>query len=502
MWRVERACAVVLAFAAASVTIAQAPASPAAASTASVAVSPRDDWFAISIADVPCGWLHEAVAIRADHIETVNEMRLTVGRAGSQTAIAVRWRFDERADGTPIACTVEQTSASEESQTSYRFMKDHIDVDERAAGRTTAREIPLPAGVWLTPAQVEKALDAARRGNAARVEYRTVDPAAGLVVVDIVSTRLAEAAVDGTTTQWRTKNSAVPLETIEDIDRAGRLILSRTKMAIGDMVARRSNEREAKSCAAAGGLDVIDRSIISLAQPQPKLLTAPRARLAVQSLDGTAVLLPSCASQQVETNPAGGVFVDLDVSRSSAATTEEIADARYLASTILIDAADPAVHALALRALTSADLSITSPATARAEATRALVLRFIIHKDLATAFAGASAVVQSRAGDCSEHAILLTALLRAQGIPSRVASGLVYADEFAGKRGVFAWHMWTQAQIDGRWIDLDATLDRRGFHPGHLLIATSAQDDAQLDSDFSGLLTTIGNIKIEVVDVD
>lgn len=502
MWRADRAFAVVVAFAVAVAAIAQAPATSAPAASAAVATSPRDDWFAISIADVPCGWLHEAVIIRADRIETLNEMRLTVGRAGSQTTIAVQWRFEELQDGTPIACTVAQTSAGEESQTSYRFIKDHIDVDERAAGRTTTHEMSLPAGVWFTPAQVERTLDATRRGNATRVEYRTVDPAAGLVAVDIVSTRLTEAAGDGTTTQWKTKNSAVPMETIEEIDRAGRVILSRTKMAIGDMVARRCSEREAKSSGAAGGLDVIDRSIVSLAQLQPKLLTAPRARLAVQSLDGTAVLLPSCASQQVETNPAGGVFVDLDIARSSAATTEEIADARYLASTILIDAADPAVHALALRALTSANLSLTSPAAVRAEATRALVMRFIIHKDLATAFAGASAVVQSRAGDCSEHAILLAALLRAQGIPSRVASGLVYADEFAGKRGVFAWHMWTQAQIDGRWIDLDATLDRRGFHPGHLLIATSAQDDAQLDSDFSGLLATIGNIKIEVVHVD
>lgn len=502
MWRVERACAVVLAFAVEIAAIAQAPASPAAASSAAVAPPARDDWFAISIADVPCGWLHEAVAIHADHIETVNEMRLTVGRAGSQTTIAVRWRFEELQDGTPIACSVTQTSAGEESQTSYRFSKDHINVEERAAGRTTVREMPSPVGVWFTPAQVERTLDAARRGNVARVEYRTVDPAAGLVVVDIVSTRLTASAVDGAAAQWKTKNSAVPMETFEDIDRAGRVILSRTKMAIGDMVARRSSESEAKSAGTGGGLDIINRSIISLAQPQPKLLTSRRARLVVRSLDGSAIVLPSCASQQVESNPAGGVFVDLEVTRSSAATAEEIADGRYLASTILIDAADPAVNALALRGLTNAGLSATSPAAARAEATRALVMRFIIHKDLATAFAGASAVVQSRAGDCSEHAILLAALLRAQGIPSRVASGLVYADEFAGKRGVFAWHMWTQAQVDGRWIDLDATLDRRGFHPGHLLIATSAQDDAQLDSDFSGLLSTIGNITIEVADVD
>ncbi|MSR69207.1 MAG: hypothetical protein EXS17_02545 [Phycisphaerales bacterium] len=492
----ERALSVVVALFIALVVLAQTPV-PAA-----VGAIERDDWFAISIADFHCGWLHEQVVVRSGHIETSNEMRLTVGRGGSQATISVQWRFEEDLDGTPISCTVEQTSAGEKSQTTYRFTKDHIDVHERAAGRTTMREMPVPTGLWLTPAQVERTIGASRRNAVARVEYRTVDPAAGLNVVDFVTTRSAESAGDGSLSQWKTRNSAVALETIESVDGAGRTITTRTKMAIGDMVARRCSESEAKRPAAAGGLDVIGRSIVALARPEPKLLTAPRARLAVKSSDGTLIVLPSSGSQRIETNPAGGLFVDVEVGRRSAATPQEVADSRYSASTILIDAADPAVRELALRAVAGAGLTEISPASARAEAMRALVMRFIIHKDLATAFAGASAVVQSRAGDCSEHAILLAALLRAQHIPSRVASGLVYADEFAGKRGIFAWHMWTQAQVDGHWIDLDATLDKQSFHPGHLLIATSAQDDAQLDSDFSALLATIGNVTIEVVNVD
>ena len=40
-------------------------------------------------------------------------------------------------------------------------------------------------------------------------------------------------------------------------------------------------------------------------------------------------------------------------------------------------------------------------------------------------------------------------MLRADGIPARVASGLVYADGFLGSRDIFGWHMWTQALIDG-----------------------------------------------------
>ena len=81
-------------------------------------------------------------------------------------------------------------------------------------------------------------------------------------------------------------------------------------------------------------------------------------------------------------------------------------------------------------------------------------------------------------GDCTEHAVLLAALLKARMIPSRVCHGLVYVelggsaingqaevdaegnviDSAASGDGQFGWHMWSQALINGHWHDLDATL--------------------------------------------
>ena len=72
----------------------------------------------------------------------------------------------------------------------------------------------------------------------------------------------------------------------------------------------------------------------------------------------------------------------------------------------------------------------------------------------------------SQEGDCTEHAVLLAALARASGIPARVATGLVYADSYAGRRDVFIPHAWVQAWVDGRWRGYDAALN--GFDSGHL----------------------------------
>jgi len=64
-------------------------------------------------------------------------------------------------------------------------------------------------------------------------------------------------------------------------------------------------------------------------------------------------------------------------------------------------------------------------------------------------FASALESLETRSGDCTEHSVLLTALLRAAGIPARPAVGLAYAN------GSFIGHMWAEAYVD-YWRTLDA----------------------------------------------
>ncbi len=137
---------------------------------------------------------------------------------------------------------------------------------------------------------------------------------------------------------------------------------------------------------------------------------------------------------------------------------------------------------------------------ARAEAMRAMVSERISDKDLDIAFASATETARTKTGDCSEHAVLLCAMLRADGIPARVATGLVYVGRFIGERNIFGWHMWTQGLIDGKWVDFDATLDRR-YHAAHILTSTSSMSDGLVSSDLASLIQLIGNLDIEVLEV-
>ena len=91
-------------------------------------------------------------------------------------------------------------------------------------------------------------------------------------------------------------------------------------------------------------------------------------------------------------------------------------------------------------------------------------------------------------------------MLRADGIAARVASGLVYADQFAGSDDIFGWHMWTQALIDGHWVDYDATLPTR-YHAGHVLTGTSSLADGQGATEMASMIMLMGNLEIDVQDV-
>ncbi len=78
---------------------------------------------------------------------------------------------------------------------------------------------------------------------------------------------------------------------------------------------------------------------------------------------------------------------------------------------------------------------------------------------------------KSKRGDCTEYAVLLAAMGRAAGVPTRVVSGLVYARRFEGQRHVFVPHAWVHAWTGEGWESFDAGVG--SFDSTHLAFAVS-----------------------------
>ncbi|MGD9158604.1 MAG: transglutaminase domain-containing protein [Desulfobacteraceae bacterium] len=98
-------------------------------------------------------------------------------------------------------------------------------------------------------------------------------------------------------------------------------------------------------------------------------------------------------------------------------------------------------------------------------------------------------VLEARSGDCNEHATLLTALLRAAGIPARISVGLVYIRER------FFYHAWVEAYT-GQWITLDPTLNQMPADVTHISLLRG-NIDKQVE-----IMALIGKLKIEVMDFE
>ena len=108
--------------------------------------------------------------------------------------------------------------------------------------------------------------------------------------------------------------------------------------------------------------------------------------------------------------------------------------------------------------------------------------------DFAGHYSAAEALARG-AGDCTEGAVVLAALGRAAGIPTRVASGIVYSRErYHGVSHAFMPHAWTLAYVDGEWKSFDMSLD--GFDATHIALTISDGDPGSILSghQLAGLL--------------
>ena len=119
----------------------------------------------------------------------------------------------------------------------------------------------------------------------------------------------------------------------------------------------------------------------------------------------------------------------------------------------------------------------------------------LTEKSMDVGFASALEVCTDRAGDCTEHAVLLSALARAAGIPSRVAMGLLYIG------GIWGGHAWSEVWIDGAWYALDGTVGSGSVDALHLTLARLTLSEGSPMAEFATLMRNIGEVDIEVLEL-
>jgi transglutaminase-like putative cysteine protease len=165
----------------------------------------------------------------------------------------------------------------------------------------------------------------------------------------------------------------------------------------------------------------------------------------------------------------------------------------YLAPNLYLDSDDLLIQNLAKEAIGQENEPIKI-----AGLLSSFVHRYINSKNFAVGFASASEVARKRAGDCTEHSVLLAALGRACQIPSRVVTGLVYAPRFEGKRHVLVYHMWTQFYLQGKWVNYDSALGYKKCPADRITFSVSSLAGEDLTESMIPVMNLIKNITVSL----
>jgi len=436
-----------------------------------------------------------------ERYRTRTDMDMRLRRGPIEIGIEMSSTFVETTAGAPLEMEMRQKLASQPVATRYVFEGDQVRVTTRQAGRETEELQPAPPTPWLTPMAVHRLWLGKLAGDAESFSYATIDGQLGLQPVEFTHVRVGRemAEVNGAeavpVTVFETTTSLLPTKGTDKYTDDGTLVYQETNMGVGSMVLRLVSAEEARAVAGGPAPELLIETFVEPNGRFADVRHASKAVLRLRVRDGDMPELPAAGAQRVRRVDGRTLELTIDVDDALPAPPGDERDDAYTRASGMIDADDPLVRRLAERYGEGA-----TPAE-RAEALRSAVRRLVEDKGLDTAFATASEVARLRRGDCSEHAVLLCALLRAAGIPARVAIGLVYADQFMGHDAIFGWHMWTQGLIDGRWVDFDATLPQR-YHAGHVLTATSALAEGAVDTQLAATLMLMGNLEIDIEGVN
>lgn len=454
-------------------------------------------WYVVKLQDQPAGWMSIERREVGGLITTTTAMRVAVGRQGSVVVTAFESEVVESEQG-GLYSMRRRIEGERDEVTTWRFdgRRVHIDHDGQQTVEAT------PEGIYIGPDAERRYLAERIAAASTSISTQVADPLSGLgpvptrrTLVEHDEVKVLGQMVDAT--RFETRRGDEDRVVHEWLDANGDLVRAMTAIGAVTQEIVRSDEATARR-ALARPPDLIDATRVAASRT---IRGHERVRTAVFMLRGngqTPVL--SIGPQIAERVDEQSVRIVIDLGEVGPADeSSDEARAALLASTDLLESDDPVVLELASRA--TSVLPTRAGQARRAEAMRGFVHRFINRKTLDVALGTAAQTARSREGDCTEHATLLAAMLRAGGIPSRLVAGLIYEPGGPGAEPAFVYHVWTQALVlsDGvhRWIDLDATQRRRPRHAAQ--IALSISDGADANDLWAGLAPTLGTISIDIV---
>ena len=434
-------------------------------------------------------------------------MQMHARRYGDTTQLSVRTVSWEHADGRLVRFESETQLGPEPTK-----LSGHVEGNNLKLETTTGQVRQTSTLAWPAEtggfAALEQSLRRLPLAPGERRSIRSLVPIVNqLGTTDLVARDYETTSLlDGEKRLLRVECSlrlpgAQPLNSVVWTDQAGEILKMLTPGI--DQVNYRTTREVALAEASGPALDLGLSTSVRLAAPILRAHETTLVRYRVELADGDpAQVFPQGPSQQVRSLGPHLAEVTVRAIRPSdgrvagpqpAAANDSPPTEADRQPRPLVQSDDPLIVGLAAEA--AGDERDPWRASVRLEQ---FVKQTIRSKNFSQAFSSAGEVARSREGDCTEHAVLLAAMARARGIPARVAMGLVYSEPPGGEP-MLAFHMWTEVNIAGRWIPLDATLGLGGIGAGHLKLAQSSLAGVDALAGFLPIAQVLGRLKVDAV---
>jgi hypothetical protein len=469
----------------------------------------NESWQVIYIGNQRIGYQHgrERIELREGGkvVVTDNQMFLTIKRFGQELKMSTSLHVEETESGDLLRFSVQlKNPPIQDTTTTGVVIGKELELTTTLAGKSDTRRIAWD-GNAKSPAYPDRVLRGKPLSEGETKSFNIYLPEFGkFSQVSFAADGMRPVKLlDGkehSLMKVRVSFSAIPENNFRQyVTAQGEVRLSETDLL--GLVSRAYEVPGEVALQAIAG-EELDLAISSLVRIDPPILEAHRKKKIVYRIslpeESPEPFFVAGGTQQIKRLPADGKqapAIELTVTAKPIPPVNSrpvSTDARYLAPSRFLQSRDPAVVEHADRAAGGE----TDPSRIAARLER-YVYEKLHRKNFSTAMASAAEVAQRMEGDCTEHAMLLAAMLRAKKIPSRIATGLVYVESL----NAFGGHMWTEAFLAGEWIPLDGTLGRGGVGPAHLKMADSALDeDAPLPvTTFLPAYKTLGKLKISLV---
>ena len=465
-----------------------------------------------------CGIQRKKTENNKKYIVTDRHFEQKIKRLNNTIQIIQDTNYVEEASGRPVSFSLNSISSGENTKISGNFISDdEISINSDVNGVKTSKNIKFKDKI-LFPYAIDNLY---RYSDNKIVNYATIEPGLDLRTIKIKTENQGQEnlSADGLNhnySKYKVSINILPgITSYEWRDRDGQVVKEVTSLFKIEQV--RVNKNEIKDIS--GDFDVFSGSLIPVDKTLTDLDSIDQISYKMTvSDDSAANLFLQDERQKITQLNSNIVYLKINSQKPETQNyvypIEKKGFEEYLKSGPFIMPHSDKISGIA-KTLSAGE----TDAYVISKKMENWVYNNITNKNYSLNFANAVQVLETKSGDCTEHAVLLASLLRAAGIPSKVVVGLIYTDI---PQSSFGYHMWTKAYIgenelskekqsssfntpalQNKWIDLDATLTYKNFVPTHIAMAETSLNNLSDRADLLiNVLKSFSSIKIEILNAD